>query len=343
HLTLEVVMNIEKLKSGNYRVRLFLGKDNNGKQIVKSFTAPTKNEAIFLASEYKIKSSKLYVPTLKEACDAFMELKSDASPTTQRSRNTFIKTRFQQLMDVQLDNLTVDMIQNQLDFEKTNIIRGRNKTLSSRYMKDMLSFYLMVIKRYYRDCTFLIEDFKIDKEKQKEYKLPTIEEMQKIYELIKGTDIEIGILLASRMSLRTSEIRGLKWQDVFDGVIYIHQAKVMKDKLKETKTKTSTRYIPIPEDIQVVFDNTPRTSEFVFPHYQNYLYRHFSKLLKDNGLPHYTIHSLRHFFATYALYKGCDQRTVEAIGGWTPYSKVMVNTYQKVLIDKMKQEMSKMC
>lgn len=335
-------MTIDKLPSGSFRARVSYKNTKTGKYSLKTFTAPTKKEAMFLASQFEITQQTGYVPTLKEACDSFMQLKSDTSPTTQRSRNTFVRTRFQQLMDMPLDKLTVDMIQNQLDFEKTNIIRGRNKTLSPRYMKDMLSFYLMIIKKYHRSCTFLIEDFKMDKEKQKEYKLPTIEEMQKIYELIKGTDIEIGVLLASRMSLRTSEIRGLKWEDVYDGVIYVHQAKVMKNKVKETKTKTSTRYIPISEDIQVVFDNTPRTSEFVFPHYQNYLYRHFTKLLKDNGLPHYTIHSLRHFFATYALYKGCDQRTVEAIGGWTPYSKVMVNTYQKVLIDKMKQEMSKM-
>lgn len=335
-------MTIEKLKSGSYRARVSVKNPLTNSYTKKSFTAPTKKEAIFLAQQFENTQSIDYVPTLREACNQFMEFKKNNSPTTKKSRGTFIRTRFQNLMDVKLNKITIEMIQKQLDFEKTNIIRGRNETLSTKYMTDMLSFFLMVICKYNKQCNFSASDFVIEKDPPKEYHLPSVQEMEKIYELVQGTEYEIGILLACRMSLRTSEIRGLKWKDVHDGIIYVHQAKVLKNYLKETKTKTSTRYIPIPEDIQHVFNECPRKSDFVFPHGQNYLWRHLTVLLEKNGFQHYTVHSLRHFFSSYALYMGCDQRIIERIGGWTPGSKVLSNTYQKVFIDKMKDELKKM-
>ena len=46
----------KKLPSGSYRVRAFIGIDENGKKITKSFTAPTKKQAEYLASEYLVSS-----------------------------------------------------------------------------------------------------------------------------------------------------------------------------------------------------------------------------------------------------------------------------------------------
>lgn len=43
----------KKLPSGSWRAQVFVGLDENGKQIRKSFTAPTKKEAEFLAAEFK--------------------------------------------------------------------------------------------------------------------------------------------------------------------------------------------------------------------------------------------------------------------------------------------------
>lgn len=47
-----------KLKSGNWRCVAFLGKDKEGRQIRKSFTAPTKKEAEALARACEVKEKK---------------------------------------------------------------------------------------------------------------------------------------------------------------------------------------------------------------------------------------------------------------------------------------------
>ena len=46
----------KKLQSGNYRCRVYLGKEN-GKDVYKSFTAPTKKEAEFNANQFLINSN----------------------------------------------------------------------------------------------------------------------------------------------------------------------------------------------------------------------------------------------------------------------------------------------
>ena len=45
----------KKLPSGNWRVRIYIGADDSGKHVYKSFTAGTKKEAEFLAAEYNLK------------------------------------------------------------------------------------------------------------------------------------------------------------------------------------------------------------------------------------------------------------------------------------------------
>ena len=46
------------LPSGQYRVRAYVGKDKNGKDIRKSFTAPTKKQAEYMAAEFVMSLNK---------------------------------------------------------------------------------------------------------------------------------------------------------------------------------------------------------------------------------------------------------------------------------------------
>ena len=50
-----------KLKSGNWRIEVFVRTDENGKKIRKSFTAPTRWEAEKLADEF-VKAGKNKLP-----------------------------------------------------------------------------------------------------------------------------------------------------------------------------------------------------------------------------------------------------------------------------------------
>ena len=78
----------KKLPSGNWRVKAYIGVGEDGKKKYKSFTAPTKKEAEYMASEYlmdsKYKSAADKI-LFKDAMLNMIELKKPViSPSTYR-------------------------------------------------------------------------------------------------------------------------------------------------------------------------------------------------------------------------------------------------------------------
>ena len=76
-----------QLPSGHYRVKAYLGVNEDGKKVYKSFTAKTKSEAELQAKMYKLKYGRGIVSdaadmTLEEAYAAYIDGNKDLSPTT---------------------------------------------------------------------------------------------------------------------------------------------------------------------------------------------------------------------------------------------------------------------
>ena len=110
----------KKLPSGNWRVRIYAGEDANGKDIYKSFTAPTKREAEFLAAEYQMtgkqKTASAGDMTLKEAYDRYIESKSNVlSPTTVREYKRSANRDLQDLMQKKLHSITKEDVQKSIN------------------------------------------------------------------------------------------------------------------------------------------------------------------------------------------------------------------------------------
>ncbi len=109
----------KKLPSGQYRVLIYIGKDNNGKRKYKSFTAGTKKEAEYLASEYlmanKAKNEPLSI-TLGEAYDRYIESKENIlSPSTVREYRHARNRDFKNLMKKRVYDLTNEIIQAEIN------------------------------------------------------------------------------------------------------------------------------------------------------------------------------------------------------------------------------------
>ena len=93
------MQNAKKLPSGRWHVQVYLGKDENGKKIVKLITADTKWQAEKEAWDYcnngYLKEKKNEdVITVGEAIDNYMLLKSNVlSPSTLRGYRVIRRTR----------------------------------------------------------------------------------------------------------------------------------------------------------------------------------------------------------------------------------------------------------
>lgn len=105
--------NAKKLPSGSWRVLQFVGYDDEVKRKYKSFTAPTKREAEFLAAEYVAKKKRpAGRMTVGEAIDRYIESKDGVlSPTTVSGYRKIRRNYLPQLMPVQLDRLTEEEVQ----------------------------------------------------------------------------------------------------------------------------------------------------------------------------------------------------------------------------------------
>lgn len=105
-------MKAEKLPSGNWRVQVYLGKTKEGKNIRKSITAPTKQEAL--------RKAAIYAPSgfddlrLEDACEQFIrERGPELSPATVRGYNgTFKKhVKKNRIANMLLSKITTPVLQ----------------------------------------------------------------------------------------------------------------------------------------------------------------------------------------------------------------------------------------
>ena len=121
--------------------------------------------------------------------------------------------------------------------------------------------------------------------------------------------------LALFCGLRRSEILGLKKEDVSDTVTIdkVRHRVNGKDVIETPKTASSFRTLAVPGFIQShIKDLPPRVidsgylmqDDFGEPASQWWVRNNLDNLIADNGLPHVTMHGLRHTYASMLITKG---------------------------------------
>jgi integrase len=125
-------------------------------------------------------------------------------------------------------------------------------------------------------------------------------------------------------SLRQSEIAGLHVRDIDGKVVHVHGARVLgpgrKLVYKSTnKTPAGTREDTMPDYLarRVAEKCSGKGPEdYIFEVNPDEVRKRFQRLLRRNGLPPYTIHSLRHCFAAVLHAQGVPDKYVMRLGGW---------------------------
>jgi integrase len=347
----------KKLPSGSWRALVYshsvneldsngnIVYDKNGKpkkkRIYESFTSddPTlagKKEAEYLAAEFALNKKKKNKPanlTLIEAIDKYIT-SSDAvlSPTTIQGYDKIKRNSYQELMDIPLKNITKEMLQIAVNNEAKRPSKRSSKTpktISPKTVKNSYGLITAVLNRY---CPSIDCDVQLPATENK------IEELippEIIMDIIKGTEIELPVLLAMWLSLSLSEIRGLKKStSIKDGYLIINEVVVDVNcepiRKQQAKTFTRIRKHKIPEYIQKLIYNT-NTDDLVKMS-GHAIYMRFRRLLKKNNLPHMTFHDLRHVNASVmALLRIPDKYAMER-GGWKTdevMKKVYTHTFSK--------------
>lgn len=316
-------MKIEKLPSGSYRMRkMYKGKTYS---IVTDYK-PTQKEALQLMAEEldKIRDTKGRI-TFQHAGREYIESKRNVlSPRTIREYKGIIKHFSENFLEMNIRDIEPMDIQKEIN--RIAIDRGP-KTV--RNYHGFISAVLGVYRPNLKINTTLPQRIK------SEPYIPSDDDVKIILEYAKDTRYEIPIILAC-YGMRRSEICALTAEDINGDIVTINKALVMDDAgnwvLKNTKTTASTREIIIPMAVAKKI----KERGYVYNGHPNSITDFLTSTQKELGLPHFSLHKLRHYFASKMSAMHVPDENILKLGGWET-DAVMKKVYRHAMRDQEKK------
>lgn len=313
-------MKIEKLPSGSYRVR----KMYKGKTFTIIFQGkPTQKEVMLKMAEKmeRVQENEKSM-IFKTAAEKYIESKRNIlSPSTIRGYNGIIK----QISDSFLK-------ENIYDIDAMDVQKEINRFSKGHSPKSVYNFHGFISSILGMFCPNLKLNTTLPQKVKNEPYIPSDEDIKKILEYAKDTEFEIPITLAC-YGMRRSEICALTPEDIEGDVVTISKALVQDEKrnwiVKQTKTVESTRKIIIPIEIAEKIKEQGYVYKGHPGKISDYLYRTQKKL----GIEKFSIHKLRHYFASKMSALNIPEADILKMGGWeTDY--VMKSVYRHSMMEK---------
>ena len=186
---------------------------------------------------------------------------------------------------------------------------------------------------------------------EKEPEIYTEKQFNDLLKALRGHRMEPVVLIAGMCGLRRCELLGLKWEDIdtVNGTISVKRNVVpTKEKgieIKGTKTPKSTRIFSIPPVIIPALKRIRGVGAVYLkidgqPYNPGSVSRMFKEFLEQRGLPHTTLHNLRHFNCTMMLKYGISEREAMERSGHS--TGTMIKKYQHILKDMDKVSADKL-
>lgn len=334
----------KKLKSGNYRVRIYVGKNADGKPQYKSFTAPTKKEAEFAAAQYAHTNVDICRSDLllKQAVERYIKSKENVlSPSTIRGYYAILRNYLPDLMEMRLKKLNTEIVQ-----EQFNVFAKDHSPKTCRNAHGLISAVLKINRPDLQLNTTLPQ-----REKKGIY-VPDEQEVKHILRLVKGTNLEIPFVLATQCGLRASEIAALTKNDITAEYVKIRQAAVLgtdnKEHLKKPKSYAGYRKIPITEELSELILSKCSDNNRVVTQKAINICNNWIKFRKKHGLPDdLNFHALRHHYASKCLLMGIPQKYIAELMGHNSLDmieKVYQHTFpsaMEIYTEKIRDNISK--
>ena len=310
-------MTIEKLPSGSYRITQ---QDHGKRYRITLDHRPTNAEAARLISkQIERKPRNVADMTLKNACDCYINSKRNIlSPSTIRLYEGYVRTLPEDIAE-----------RNVLQISALDIQRFVNDYSVGRSPKSVANYthYIMCVLK---SVDIDIKTPTLPQKIKKTPYIPTEDEVKAVFEHIRGTIYEVPLTLAI-FGLRRSEICALTFEDLSKtNTLTINKALVLNNDhkwvIKPTKTTDSTRTIIIPEYLAKLI----RKQGFIYNGKPDTLYHRLQVAQDKAGVPHFSMHKLRHFFASYLHQKGYTDKQIQEMGGWKT-DNVMKTVYQHAM------------
>ena len=314
-------MKVDKVSTNTYRVR----KMYKGKQYTLYFDhEPDEREVtIVLSEKYQDTDFGANRGNFELYCDKYIESRRGVcSPSTLGGYQKCKRGISKELKAKKLHDITQNDIQNE--------VRQFSKGRAPKTVKNQYGFISAVLKEFRPSLNL---NTTLPQGKSAERELPITKEVEMVLKASEGTPYHIGFQLAV-LGLRRSEICGVTIDDIKGNFLRIDKARIYDEEnhimtRDNTKTEDSTREIYLPDSLiaeikqtGVIYDRTPPM-----------LVKTLHKYQKMFNLSPFTLHDLRHYYASYAHSVGVPDVYIVKAGGWkTDY--VMKKIYRGALRDK---------
>ena len=315
-------MTIDKLPSGNYRIREM----RNGKlyKVIVDHKPGTKEAEELIKKEKDGFTDKT---TFVVAAETYINSQSNVlSPSTLRGYRAILRNMDETFLETPLDKITLLKLQ--------ALINKISLTHTPKTVRNVNGFIMSVLKFYGSD----VKSPTLPQKEKKPVYIPTEEEVKAILNDVKGSKFEVAFILGC-MGLRRSEICAVSKEDLNGNVLTIDKALVQNSDnewvIKKTKTADSTRTIVVPDYVVNLINE-----KGVIDYGPHAIYQALQRTQRKLGIQQFPFHKLRHFFASYMHDLGYTDKQIQEFGGWKT-DQVMKTVYQHAMeMDKVKQNMA---
>lgn len=325
------IPKVKKLPSGSYYIEMRLGGERV--YVTRRTEKECKRDAQTIKAEYlsgkrlepeKPKEKKL--PTLGAAMDEYISKRTNVlSPSTVAGYRAIKRTRFLEYTGVSLSDMGQEEWQIACNKEAGKC--------SAKTLRNAWGFVAGVIQEATGKPAPKV---KLPQVVVRDMPFLEPEQIGCFIKAIHGQKVEIPALLGL-LSLRRSEILGLRWEnvDLEHDVIHVSGASVMDEnyKLVHKKTnKNASSARPVPILIPELHDALERSEEksgYVVQLSANSLWDMVNNVCKKNGLPLVGVHGLRRSFVSLGFHLGIPEEIIMEIGGWSDY-QTMRKHYKRI-------------
>lgn len=314
-----------KLPSGNVRIQVYDYTDVDGKKHYKSFTAPSKKEAKFMAMQWitgKANAASENL-TVYDAVTRYIDAKRGVlSPSTIRGyeavQRNYIKPY--ELGRIKLNDLSNTSLQVWV----SNI----SSKVSAKSVRNAHGLVSGALEMFHPD--FRIKTTLPAKERPDLY-TPSDQDIKTLLQHVEGKELEIAILLAAFGPLRRGEICALDSSDIHGNMVDVNKSMVMgPDKMwhiKPPKTFGSYRRVEFPD---FVIEKMRGIDGRIIKATPDQITHRFERAIRSTGLPKFRFHDLRHYAASIMHAIGVPDQYILQRGGWAT-DNVMKTVYRDVI------------
>ena len=326
-----------KLPSGSWRCQVFSHRDASGKRVYKSFTCTDpsargkrKCEAEAAAWAREKESNLATSKTFGSSAAEYIEIRRNTlSP---RTIEDYERTKRLYLSD--LDGIRIDDITQQ---DVQRVIDKHSKKLSPKTVANIHCFISAVMRQERPQMALTTS---LPQRTKPNLNIPSDDDVKILLEAVKGTTLELPVMLAAFGPMREGEICALRSNNIDGDTVHVCENMVKKivDKhttwiIRHPKSTDGDRYITYPEFVRELWDGRSGRIVDMNP---NTLCKAFKRVTDSLDIPHFRFHDLRHYSASIQHALGIPDAYIMQRGGWSS-DRVLKAVYRHAMDDQTKE------